>query len=289
MEFNLTFKDALDIYNKSRYALNQKPSSSEFRSAFHAKLIDEISILKEDELEQFNTLIKNIKTRIDKYLGKRQKTKIYNEELLNEVCFSYKCSIPFNSLESVDDKKRKRLSLEDLTSTRQEYRRLDPVVEKIKEIAEDEKTTPAYLMGRVLQMIYYKTDKRIANIAKLLMDETPVPKLSLESASNIKNYNNFGREGYQRVIRAFRSEDIDVIPSWKSLRCYESSITPTTLPLNNGIGIELCYKDALTKTTERILETLDTLPEEDTLTLYVKDGLDGSGSHSIFNQNGKFK
>ena len=138
-------------------------------------------------------------------------------------------------------------------------------------------------------MIYYKSDKRVANIAKLLMDETPVPKLSLETASNVKNYNNFGREGYQRMIRAFRSSEIDVMPSWKSLRCFESSITPTIHPLNNGLGVEINYEDALSKTMERILETLEVLPDEDNLTLYVKDGLDGSGSHSIFNQNGMFK
>ena len=109
-----------------------------------------------------------------------------------------------------------------MTSTRQECRRLEPLVETIKDIAKDEQTTPAYLLGRALKLIYYKTDKRIANIAKLLMDETPLPKLSLESSSNIKNYNNFGYEGYQRIIRAFRSVDIDVIPSWKLLRCYEN-------------------------------------------------------------------
>ena len=46
MEVTLTYKDALDIYNKSRSASNKKPSSFEFRSAFHAKLINEISELK---------------------------------------------------------------------------------------------------------------------------------------------------------------------------------------------------------------------------------------------------
>ena len=136
--------------------------------------------------------------------------------------------------------------------------------------------------------MYYKTDKRITSIAKLLMNNSLVTKQSPESASNLKNYNNLGREGYQRVVRALRSTDIDVFPSWKSLRSFESDITPTIHPLNDGLGVEFSYEDALTKTTERILESLDELPEENTLTLYVKDGLDGSGSHSIFNQNGKF-
>lgn len=287
MEVNLTFKETLDIYHKSRNVSNLKPSLPEFRSAFHSKL-SEIGILREDELDQFDSEIKRIQRKIERYLIKKGQSKVANEDSLEEVCFSYKCSAPINVSQSVEENKRKRLSLEHLTSARQKRRRLDPLVEIIKQTAEDEQTTPAYLLGRALQQIYYKTDKRIAGIAKLLMDESPVTKLSPESASNLKNYNNIGREGYQRVVRALHSSDIDVFPSWKSLRSFEKSLTPTIHPINDGLGVEFSYEDALTKTTERILESLNKLPEENTLTLHVKDGLDGSGSHSIFNQNGKF-
>ena len=288
MEVNLTFKDTLDIYHKCKNAPNLKPTLPDFRSAFHEKLINEMSNIEESELDQFDTVIKNTKWKIEKYIIKKRNSKIVDEDLLQEIVFTYKCSAPINISHSVEDNKRKRLSLENLTSARQEYRRLEPLVEMIKEIAEEEQTTPAYLLGRALQKMYYKTDKRITSIAKLLMNNSLVTKLSPESASNLKNYNNLGREGYQRVVRALRSTDIDVFPSWKSLRSFESDITPTIHPLNDGLGVEFSYEDALTKTTERILESLDELPEENTLTLYVKDGLDGSGSHSIFNQNGKF-
>ena len=120
------------------------------------------------------------------------------------------------------------------------------------------------------------------------MDQTPPPKMSLEAASHIKHYNNLGREGYQRDIRAFRASGYDILPSWKTLRSFETSITPATNPLDGGLGVEFSYQAALTKTTERILDSMEIPPSTENLTLNVKDGLDGSGSHSIFNQDGKF-
>ena len=151
----------------------------------------------------------------------------------------------------------------------------------INEIADEENTTPAYLLGRALHQIYYHTDKRIAHIAKILMDDTITSKMPLDSASHIKNY-NLGREGYQREIRALKVSGYDILPSWKVLRAYEISITPTTHPIDGGLGVEFLYQDALIKTTESIFESMKTLPDEENLTLYLKDGLDGSGSHIIF-------
>ena len=51
-------------------------------------------------------------------------------------------------------------------------------------------------------------------------------KLSVEVASNLKCYNNLGREGYQSEIRALHTSGLDILPSWKSVRSFEKSITP---------------------------------------------------------------
>ena len=52
------------------------------------------------------------------------------------------------------------------------------------------------------------------------------------------------------------------------------------------MGVEFDYKEALGKSAEQIIKQLDPKPTDTKLTLTVKDGLDGSGSHSIFNQDG---
>ena len=52
------------------------------------------------------------------------------------------------------------------------------------------------------------------------------------------------------------------------------------------MGIKTSYKDVLSITIKQILLLLDKLPEPEPLIFHFKDGLDGSGSHSIYNQVG---
>ena len=77
-----------------------------------------------------------------------------------------------------------------------------------------------------------------------------------------------------------------MLPSWKKVREYEKSLTPAVSELPDQVGVQFQYKDALEKSAERIIDQLETTPTATELTLEVKDGLDGSGSHSVFNQNG---
>ena len=292
MKVKLTIKDALEIYNNCRKCVNAKPATVEFCPAVLKILFNDQNILDDDRLKKYKTKIKNVRRRLDKYLT-RQRKRISSENFsLDEVCISsddFMTSDSVNLSELQDCKKRKKLPLEDVSSSRQQYRRLEPVIEKIKEIADEEDTTPAYLIGRVLHQLYYKSDKQIAYISNILMGKTTSHKISVEAASHVKNYNNLGREGYQRNIRALQVSGFDAIPSWKATRSFESSVTPECKPIEGGLGVEFSYKAALTMTIERILDSMETLPTDENLTLNVKDGLDGSGSHSIFNQSGKFQ
>ena len=112
-------------------------------------------------------------------------------------------------------------------------------------------------------------------------------KVPVEVASSLKCYNNLGRESYQREVRALRTSGFDVLPSWKTVRSFEKSITPDIQQLPDGLGLQFNYKDVIQLSLKIIFEAIDQnqLPDED-LTLEIKDGLDGSGSHSIFNQSG---
>ena len=49
-------------------------------------------------------------------------------------------------------------------------------------------------------------------------------KLSVAIASNLKCYNNLGREGYQRDARALRTSGIDILPSWKKVCSFEKKV-----------------------------------------------------------------
>ena len=97
-----------------------------------------------------------------------------------------------------------------------------------------------------------------------------------------------GRTAYQRQLNTMRLYDANPFPSWKSLREYQNCITPDILDINpdENMGIKTSYKDALIITIKQILLTLDELPAPQPLVFHFKDGLDGSGNHSIYNQVG---
>ena len=159
----------------------------------------------------------------------------------------------------------------------------------VKYVAAEEQTSEHYLLGLILNKIYYNDNKKIAEIAKCLMTLDEPQKITVETASNIKCYNSLGKEGYQKEVRALNTSGIELLPSWKTLRHFGKSITPEIKPLSNGLGVEFDYKNAIEISIKRILSTLDEkiIPERD-MTLEIKDGMDGSGSHSIFNQSGEF-
>ena len=97
------------------------------------------------------------------------------------------------------------------------------------------------------------------------------PKISVEVASNLKCYNNLGREGYMREIRAHHISGIDILPSWKKVRSFEESITPQIQQLPDGLGVEYNYKDAIEMTVKGIFKSLNNIQiSEDELILEVE-------------------
>ena len=157
----------------------------------------------------------------------------------------------------------------------------------ITKVAEEENTAIPYLMGAILHAIYLKSDPKILHISKLLMnDEEDDDKIDLPVASQIKNSCNLGREKYMNLKGSLELLNVKCLPTWKDLRAFEKNITPDLQKLPEDIGVGVKYKEALEITSHRILNGVELKPGENTLIMEVKDGMDGSGSHSIFNQRG---
>ena len=53
------------------------------------------------------------------------------------------------------------------------------------------------------------------------------------------------------------------------------------------MGVSVNFKEALEMNSTRILNGLELKPGKNELIMEVKDGMDSSGSHSIFNQRGE--
>lgn len=60
----------------------------------------------------------------------------------------------------------------------------------------------------------------------------------------------------------------------------------SVLETDNNSGVRASYSECLEITTLRLLKTIDTdnFHNVRDITLNIHDGIDGSGSHSIFNQ-----
>ncbi len=98
-------------------------------------------------------------------------------------------------------------------------------------------------------------------------------------------FNSLGRAAYQRQIDVFKLHDKDINPPWKEVRAFQQSITPKLDDMPGNIGKNWSYHEALKITIEQIMTTLSS-PIPKNIEFHFKDGCDGSGSHSIYNQQG---
>ena len=191
-----------------------------------------------------------------------------------------------NDDEAVTCKRSRSVTPLTEVGSRQKYRRSDKIVNLIKEEASAQKTTPNELLGIVTQRLNYHTNKEAYETGRSLQ-EGKREKLPLPAAAHLQVYNNLGRAGYQRQLSIFKASGFDIQPTWKEVRAYQMALTPEILPISidgTCLGIKVLYKSALEITLKQILKTLPSLPPSGTLTFSFKDGCDGSGSHSIYNQ-----
>ncbi|KAL5249203.1 hypothetical protein ACHWQZ_G018154 [Mnemiopsis leidyi] len=290
IEITLSVLDSLYDAAKAKGAWNCKVSLTSFREEF-VKWVQGFDagdeIVKRAE-NQAQVLFKKIQRH--RGLHTRDKAAVDKNEIILSLSLPGNNAAPLASQSELcqqDKRRRSKQPIDELSSKRHRYRRLEPLIEQIKATAEEENTEIPHLLGLILHKLYYHSDRRVANIASQLIDisNENISKVAVPVASHIKSYCNLGREGYQRLTRSLKTSDLDVLPSWKTVRAYERTLTPEVKELEDKMGVEFDYKEALGKSAEQIIKQLDPKPTDTKLTLTVKDGLDGSGSHSIFNQD----
>ena len=281
----LTIKDAFECYDASKEDRFSSPNSDSFYVNVVAFLSDTdiknvvVEEGSEEDKSKINKLFKRLKIE-----RKRFKKRTSTE--LSEVVLS-KNDL---SLSQTSKKRppppppRDTKPLTDLGS-RQKYRRTQNICEIIKEEAEEQKVTVNELLGIVCHRMNYQSNRSASECAKsLLYDVNRERKLPLYAAAYLKLFNNLGRAGYQREITTFKSHGFNVLPSWKAVRTFEESVTPNIV--KKDYGVEVSYSEALQITFQQIMRSLESLPPSGDVTFYFKDGCDGSGSHSIYNQAG---
>ena len=113
-------------------------------------------------------------------------------------------------------------------------------------------------------------------------------EMNKEKASYLQLNLNLGRFGYQRLKSFLKEFDKshDILPTWKSLRKFQLSIMPQISTDTSITGVKFDYIQAIKTTVTRILETHANSSTASNVTVVMKDGVDGSGSHAIYQQGG---
>ena len=111
----------------------------------------------------------------------------------------------------------------------------------------------------------------------------------IDKAALILDMMEIGKRKYTDFRRLCLSERFS-FPAYKNIASFRSDITLTNevKVINNhgySIGVGVSYSKLLHKNIERILMIIQPVNDcQFPLTLCIADGLDGSGSHRIYNQ-----
>ena len=171
----------------------------------------------------------------------------------------------------------------------QRYRRTGPIISFLQEAAAKNKVTINVLMGILLGEINYHGDKEVCEIGRQLeVGQMKDVKMSHDQTTNLQQGLKLGRGNYQ-LLKSSLPQEVKILPTWKELRAHQKEISPPLIHQKGPIvGVKYDYKEALCMTIKRTLELVDDtkLPSSgSTLKVKIKDGVDGSGSHSIYQQS----
>ena len=190
-----------------------------------------------------------------------------------------------------------RKNLIDLTLQQQRVR-ISSVLESIKLLSTIEDTSEIQIAALALQLLSNQADNRgVAQISKSVVhDEFPGKfgktlrkELDLNKALFLLDLLQVGKRKYTQLRQNLLSSEIH-FPSYRKVAEHRNSIIlrhliqpyPTVV---NPIGMHVPYAQYVRHTFLRIMSTLPLPSTQDfPLQFQIADGLDGSGSHTVYNQ-----
>ena len=169
------------------------------------------------------------------------------------------------------------------------YRRTEPIISYLQREAKKNKVTINELIGVVLKQINYHSDNRnsINTISESLLtsSSSEAPNVLPTAESSFLQQNmQIGRMKYGILKKVLDSKVNVKLPSWKALRSFQKEITPSILFDTQLRGVRISYEDALKFTLNSLFSKIVNLPDK--VNVFLKDGVDGSGGHAIYQQLG---
>ena len=211
----------------------------------------------------------------------------YEKKLPNgqEVLFEYEPTSTEKTTTSTENTPVKRKKFRDL-DRKQQLRRTQSIFDSLNEMAKDEDISVENLLGFLLSRCDYRNYFQLGN--KIFHDEDiPVGEIPLLTALTIYCDCKLGRQTYTHQRRLLKSVHCPVFPSWSKLRKLQDDITPPVLELEAPQkGVYFPFYTAVQTTMIRVFgdKDIELGGGASEMSLRIKYGFDGSGSHSIYNQ-----
>ena len=186
--------------------------------------------------------------------------------------------------------KRKNIGELKLESQRS---RLNVLLKHIQFVANSEGVDEKEIATLALQLISnVEHDRMVSQVCSVILDTgtfaQPQRQLSIDKSAFLLDSLEIGKRKYKNLRKLCKSEGI-IFPSYDKIALFRTEISLSTgieLVQSDGqtIGAGYSYKEIVQHTTERILQTITIHPTRYPLEIEIADGLDGSGSHRIYNQ-----
>ena len=135
-------------------------------------------------------------------------------------------------------------------------------------------------------------DRKVSHVCSEILDtgtfSLPQKQLSIDKSAFLLDCLEIGKRKYSNIRKLCKPEGI-IFPSYDKIALFQSEISLSAriqLVQTDGqtIGAGYPYKEIVQHTAERILQTITVDPGLYPIEIEIADGLDGSGSHRIYNQ-----
>ena len=268
------FERAFSACKTSRFHKVSWRSLSKSLISFHE--------IDDQHKESIETAAKTFLRRKESKSVKGQK---FEPEELQEILFEFENSDDHTESESNKNEFYKPL---DQVQSAQKHTRTKTVIAFIRSEAEKNKVSVNVFLGIVLKQMNYMTSKRqcITPLAEKLIKSDKTPhSMPVETATHLQQNLHLGREKYLLLKKIVSEQGVQsLLPSWYNLRQYQKAITPNILHDTKITGVRFSYTEALITTISQIINTMQEQIVPKKLVVTLKDGVDGSGGHAIYQQ-----
>ena len=172
--------------------------------------------------------------------------------------------------------------------------KLSSLLEHINFLAEREKIHPKQLTALALQLVSNESyDRDTSQVCKEIIDKYSysgvLNNVSIPKSAYLLDCLEIGASKYTHLKKVLKA-DVK-LPSYKLVSHYRKEITlvdeieTVRDPEGYSIGTCVSYHSILKVTVQRLISTLEPIPDSHyPLKVKISDGLDGSGSHRVYNQ-----